>query len=168
VPTVHRLRIGTIDCALLNDGDLPVAPEILFPRERRELWPAVETNADGMVVIAVSCLVVWSNGQVVLVDTGDGMRPRGLRPGGGRLIPALADAGLQPEEITTVVVTHSHPDHVNGSTYLREDRLAPAFPNARHLLSQADWDYFTQQSEPTPEYIEETIVPLRDWGRKTV
>jgi glyoxylase-like metal-dependent hydrolase (beta-lactamase superfamily II) len=101
---------------------------------------------------------------VVLVDTGDGTRPSGLRPGGGRLIPALADAGLQPEEITTVVVTHSHPDHVNGSTFLGDGRLAPAFPNARHLLSQADWDYFTQQSEPMPEYIEETIVPLRDWG----
>jgi glyoxylase-like metal-dependent hydrolase (beta-lactamase superfamily II) len=31
-------------------------------------------------------------------------------------------------------------------------------------VSQADWDYFTEQSKPTPEYIEETIVPLRDWG----
>jgi glyoxylase-like metal-dependent hydrolase (beta-lactamase superfamily II) len=164
MPTVHRLRIGTIDCALVNDGDLPVPLEILFPRERRELWPAVETNAEGSLVISVICLVVWSDGQVVLVDAGNGTRPGGRWPGGGRLIPALADAGLQPEEITTVVVTHGHADHVNGSTYLREGRLAPAFPNARHLLSQADWEYFTAQTKPTPRYIEETMLPLRDWG----
>jgi hypothetical protein len=78
VPTVHRLRIGSVDCALLNDGDLPVAPEILFPREHRELWPPVETTSDGSMVISVICLVIWSDGQVVLVDTCAkvGWRPR--------------------------------------------------------------------------------------------
>jgi glyoxylase-like metal-dependent hydrolase (beta-lactamase superfamily II) len=164
VPTVHRLRIGTIDCALANDGDLPVPLDILFPRERRELWPAFETNAEGLLVLSVICLAVWSDGQVVLVDAGNGTRPGGRWPGAGRLIPALADAGLQPEEITTVVFTHGHVDHVNGSTYLREDRLAPTFANARHVLSQADWDYFTVQSKPTPRYIEQTILALSEWG----
>jgi glyoxylase-like metal-dependent hydrolase (beta-lactamase superfamily II) len=161
---VHRLRIGTVDCALVDDGDLTVPPEVLFPRARPELWPAVETNAEGSLVLSVICLVIWSEGQVVLVDAGNGTRPGGRWVGGGRLIAALAEAGVQPEEITTVAFTHGHADHVDGSTYLRDDRLAPAFPNARHLLTRADWEYFTEQRKPTPKYVEETMLPLREWG----
>ncbi|WP_019954983.1 MBL fold metallo-hydrolase [Yoonia vestfoldensis] len=49
----------------------------------------------------------------------------------GQPVPFLARHGLRPEEITTVVVTHFHADHVSGL------RL---FPNARFIAARAGWD----------------------------
>jgi glyoxylase-like metal-dependent hydrolase (beta-lactamase superfamily II) len=161
---IHRLKIGETECALVSDGDLQVPLEILFPRNRRELWPTVVTNAEGLLVLSVICLVIWSDGQVILVDAGNGTRPGGRWSGGGQLITSLAAAGVAPEDVTIVVFTHAHADHVDGTTYLRDGRVAPAFPNARHLLTRADWEYFTEQRQPVPRYVEETLIPLREWG----
>jgi glyoxylase-like metal-dependent hydrolase (beta-lactamase superfamily II) len=52
----------------------------------------------------------------------------------------LAALGVQPEEITHVVVTHHHTDHIAGLTVERAGTLTPVFPDARYFLGRADWD----------------------------
>lgn len=52
----------------------------------------------------------------------------------------LAAIGIAPTSITHVVITHPHDDHYDGAVYQDAAGLAPAFPNARHYLSRADWD----------------------------
>ena len=161
---VHPLRVGELECALLDDGELAVPPEVMFPSRRREAWPALETSADGLVVVPVVCLLVRSARGLVLVDAGNGTRPGGRWTGGGRLLDSLAAAGVRPEDVDTLVLSHAHSDHLGGTTAWRDGRLVPTFPRARHLLARADWDYFTRQRQPIPRQVEETLVPLMDWG----
>jgi glyoxylase-like metal-dependent hydrolase (beta-lactamase superfamily II) len=56
------------------------------------------------------------------------------------LVTSLAEAGVQPEDITHVIITHAHDDHFAGATVQRDGEWAPRFRNARYLLSRLDWE----------------------------
>ena len=56
------------------------------------------------------------------------------------LLSRLGDAGIPPEDIARVVITHAHFDHYNGTTIERDGSFEPAFPYARYYLGREDWD----------------------------
>lgn len=56
------------------------------------------------------------------------------------LVEQLANAGVAAEEITHVVVTHRHFDHIIGLTRKQEGTFVPSFPRARYYLGRADWE----------------------------
>ncbi|MEM7685623.1 MAG: MBL fold metallo-hydrolase [Pseudomonadota bacterium] len=77
--------------------------------------------------------VVKTGDEVVLFDTG-------LSAGG--LLPALKQAGYGPEDVTTVVITHMHGDHIGGMT---DDGVTPTYPNAKFVTGQAEYDAWAAQ-----------------------
>jgi glyoxylase-like metal-dependent hydrolase (beta-lactamase superfamily II) len=94
--------------------------------------------------------------QPALVVAGDNriLFDTGLNAGG--LLAALADAGLAPADVTHVVLTHLHPDHIGG---LRDDAGAETFPQAAYLAGQAEFDFWAAQGD---ELFEANIRPLAD------
>jgi glyoxylase-like metal-dependent hydrolase (beta-lactamase superfamily II) len=56
------------------------------------------------------------------------------------LIASLIEAGIRPEDITHVIITHAHFDHYNGTTTERDGVLVPKFANALYYLGRADWE----------------------------
>jgi glyoxylase-like metal-dependent hydrolase (beta-lactamase superfamily II) len=58
----------------------------------------------------------------------------------GKLIPTLQAEGISPEDIDVVIFTHLHVDHISGAA---DTAGQPAFPNARYVTSQADYDYWS-------------------------
>jgi hypothetical protein len=107
VPATQRLRVGTTECAFVFDGELAVDPQVLFPRARRDHWPSYEANAEGLAMVPVICLVVWTReGQIVLVDAGNGNHPGARFPGGGLLPESLRELGIHPNDVD---VRHLHP-----------------------------------------------------------
>jgi glyoxylase-like metal-dependent hydrolase (beta-lactamase superfamily II) len=58
----------------------------------------------------------------------------------GRLPDTLEAMGLSPDEITHLVLTHAHPDHLWG---LLDDFDEPFLPNAEIMIGQAEWEYWT-------------------------
>ncbi|MCH8920952.1 MAG: MBL fold metallo-hydrolase, partial [Chloroflexi bacterium] len=67
----------------------------------------------------------------LLIDTGLGQLP--LRSfHGGALLPELAEAGVQPEDIDVVFITHLHVDHCGSVVTEREGLLHPTFSNAAY------------------------------------
>ena len=92
------------------------------------------------------CVHIRSPGASTLVDAGAYLvapdSPHavpGYQPPPG-LGEALAAAGIAPESIDQVIITHGHHDHINGLTRERDGQPAPCFPNARHYFGRADWD----------------------------
>ena len=64
---------------------------------------------------------------------------------------------MNRDEVDLVVLTHLHGDHIGGN--LIDGR--PAFPNARYLVSRADWDYWTQPEVlKGSAHIRDQVVPL--------
>ncbi len=94
--------------------------------------------------------VVKTGGDVVLFDTG-------LNPAG--ITAPLASAGISPEDVTVVVITHMHGDHIGG---LSGEDGTPTFPNARYVTGQvefdtwakADNDNFKAKVQPLAEKME--------------
>jgi hypothetical protein len=82
-----------------------------------------------------TCLVIESGAQRILVDTGLG----DLDPSTGRLVESLADAGVAPSDVGAVIVSHGHPDHIGG---LVASDGAPAFPAARVLMAEKEWEFW--------------------------
>jgi glyoxylase-like metal-dependent hydrolase (beta-lactamase superfamily II) len=60
----------------------------------------------------------------------------------------LAAIGVRPAEITHVLITHAHGDHVAGGSTLRGGRRVPRFPNARHVMGRADWEGNPERERP--------------------
>jgi glyoxylase-like metal-dependent hydrolase (beta-lactamase superfamily II) len=81
------------------------------------------------------------------------------------LFANLRAAGIDPGTIDVVALTHPHIDHAWGLVD-RNDRLN--FPNARLAVTQADWDFWTQESllaSPARDFVLYTrtnMLPYRD------
>ena len=90
--------------------------------------------------------VVNSGDDVILFDTG-------LSAAG--TLPALAAAGYAPEDITVVVITHMHGDHIGG---LMNDG-APTYPNARYVTGQVEYDAWASREN---ERFEANMRPLAE------
>jgi glyoxylase-like metal-dependent hydrolase (beta-lactamase superfamily II) len=107
------------------------------------------------VVSPYTCLVVKTGKHKVLIDTG----ADGLAPTTGDLLKNLEAEGITPEEITTVVLTHGHPDHIGG---VLDPSGKPAFPNARYVMSRTEWDFWNSdpdlRSMGLDDYMKELLV----------
>src|SRR5690349_3306230 len=134
----HRLRVGQIAVTVLDDGSFRAPPHYFVanapPAELGEVMAAHGLEAAG-IVLGVHPLLVETAGLRVLLDTG-----RGAFPPGGALLASLAAAGIAPEEIDVVLITHLHTDHFGGALDA-EGKLV--FPNARHLIGAAEHAFWS-------------------------
>jgi glyoxylase-like metal-dependent hydrolase (beta-lactamase superfamily II) len=114
----YRMDIGEYKCVILSDGSL-VSEGTAFPE-----------------VFGLNCLYLESGNRRVLIDTGCGEMFQATT---GRLPDSLAEAGIKPADINTIIFTHGHIDHVAGS-FSRAGR--PVFPVARYIVSAREWRYW--------------------------
>ena len=163
---IYRFKLGDFQCIAVSDGTHTYAPPtfpppatFLFanaPRERleetlREHNLYLEQWAEW--VSPYICLAVNTGQHQVLVDTG----ANGLGPDTGKLVQNLKSVGIMPEDIDTVIITHGHPDHIGGNI---DSEGRPAFPNARYVMWQDEWDFWTSGQAETKldEHIREVLL----------
>jgi len=161
---VYPFRVGELDCAVVNDGDLLLPPEIILPPSRRDEWPPLELDVRGFCALPMNCLLVRSRESTALIDTGNGTLPNKRWEGGGNLLHELLAAGVQPSDVDLVVLTHTHADHAGGATVLRDGRLVPTFPRARYVVPKADWDFYTAPDRAAQlSFVRENLLPLAEF-----
>ena len=101
--------------------------------------------------------------RVVLVDAGVGNITAGPFVG-GELLRSLAALGVQPEDVTDVLFTHLHFDHVGWATQQGEI----VFPNATYRCDERDWSHFVGPDPGATKKLEPIVgvgaesAPLRD------
>jgi len=158
----YPFRLGNFDCMVIKDGGGPRDVSNMFVGvSRDEVVEALKPhNLDVEALeFSINILLVNTAQHHVLVDTGNGSAR------GGRLVEHLRAEGIEPETITTVIITHGHGDHVGGLT----DGGRLVFPNAQVWMPKADWDYYTSESylatldKAVASYaIENFYRPLKD------
>ncbi|MEM9059393.1 MAG: MBL fold metallo-hydrolase [Pseudomonadota bacterium] len=133
-----------------------------------------ETGED-WIVLPVQAFLLRTPHHLVLLDACVGNEKTlpslpswsGMRS--NRFLSALRAAGAQPEDVTHVMCTHLHVDHVGWTTVLRDGTWVPTFPNAKVMSTQADLDHARTQAQRHPEgsagpVWRETLGPLVEGG----
>ncbi|MGL4406494.1 MAG: MBL fold metallo-hydrolase, partial [Notoacmeibacter sp.] len=99
---------------------------------------------------------------LVLFDTGLG---EGAREGGlGQMMANLKASGYTPEQVTIVVLTHMHPDHIGGLM----EAGAPAFPNARYVTNETEFNFWSSPermgtpAEGVHQAVLGNVAPMKD------
>lgn len=99
------------------------------------------------IALGVDALLIEMPGHVVLIDTGLGPKV------GGVLMQSLAKAGIEPGQVTDVLITHSHGDHIGG---LVTADGKPAFANATVRMSATEWRWLQDRKNAAP-----TVAAIR-------
>ncbi|MBC8111364.1 MAG: MBL fold metallo-hydrolase [Verrucomicrobia bacterium] len=164
------MQIYTIDTGFFKlDGGamFGVVPKSIW----KNLNPADENN---MCTWAMRCLLIEDGKQLTLVDTGLGNKQDDkffshyYLHGEATLLKSIEKAGFSADEITDVVLTHLHFDHVGGAVSCNADktRFFPTFKNAIYHTNQQHWDW---AMHPNPRekasFLQENLLPLQESGQ---
>jgi glyoxylase-like metal-dependent hydrolase (beta-lactamase superfamily II) len=169
------LQLGDMRVHLLNEHLIKVDPGGAFGLVPRVLWsPLMPPDADHLVPMCATCLLIQTDGKNILIDTGYGDRLsdkqkaflRWQQPR-GKLSDSLARCGLTPADIHLVIDTHLHGDHAGGNMiYDDAGKLTPAFPNAEYVVQRREYEDAMRPNERTrATYIPENYHPLVESGQ---
>ncbi|ALG11933.1 MBL fold metallo-hydrolase [Kibdelosporangium phytohabitans] len=158
-----QVRIGDTTVTYLPDGHAWLNPAVFFPSSD---WATHAAHLDerGWFPVSIGSFLVRTPDRAVLVDLGLGpvefTLPDTAEFRGGGLIDALAAENLAPGDVDTVVYTHLHHDHVGWTTTAG---AGLTFPNARHLVSKAEWTHWWGTAElvgPDPEGVQQPLADV--------
>jgi glyoxylase-like metal-dependent hydrolase (beta-lactamase superfamily II) len=162
------MKIHTIDTGFFKlDGGamFGVVPKSLWSRHN----PADEKN---LCTWAMRCLLIEDGDRLILVDTGLGNKQDAkffghYEPhGDDSLVGSIRKAGFSPNEVTDVVLTHLHFDHVGGAVENSGNGLRLTFPNATYWSNASHWQWAI---DPNPRekasFLKENILPIQESGQ---
>jgi glyoxylase-like metal-dependent hydrolase (beta-lactamase superfamily II) len=139
VSRAQALTLGPIRIDTLYDGYLTLPAAFAFPDlPVEELRQVLDRNGVSHEQLTPACNVTLMRDaeRTVLFDVGAGPD---FMPSAGKLLTSLAQLNVNPEDVTHVVFTHAHPDHLWG---VLDDFDDPIFSNATFLIGKQEWDYW--------------------------
>jgi len=138
---MREFRCGDIELKGFSDGMLKTSLELVLGMERARSEELVGGTADGSLLIPVNNFLLRRNGATVLIDAGAGNT---MQPTLGKLPASLKAAGIDPVDVTHIVLTHIHPDHANG---LVNDAGEAVYPNAEILVHAQELDFWMAEND---------------------
>lgn len=138
-PGYYRYYVGDIEVTALLDGTMALPESFVYGYDeataRASTALAYRKFTPGMITIPVNGYVIKIGGKLTLVDAG---APSLLGDAVGGLTRNLQAAGLKVEDISSVLFTHFHPDHIGT---LLNASGAKTFENAGLVCSEAEWAF---------------------------
>jgi glyoxylase-like metal-dependent hydrolase (beta-lactamase superfamily II) len=139
-PGIYRYKIGSYELTALYDGIWyrPITDKFI----RNASFADVEHALDAAfmphdkLATPFTTLIVNTGKRLVLIDTGTGGQ---IAPSAGVLRDNLAAAGIDPKAVDQIVISHFHPDHING---IKDKDNALIFPNAELMVPAPEWAYW--------------------------
>jgi glyoxylase-like metal-dependent hydrolase (beta-lactamase superfamily II) len=167
-PYFHRFVLGGAEVTVVSDGPLPLGdPSGTFigvPKEEVKKMLSDNFLSPDNVVLEQNSPIVNMGDKLVLFDTGMGTS-KAFGPTTGRQQKSMAEAGIKPEDIDAVVLSHAHIDHIGGIVGT-DDK--PLFPNAQFYIAQSDFDFWTDEGKmgsPLKDFVvhaRKNLLPVRD------
>jgi glyoxylase-like metal-dependent hydrolase (beta-lactamase superfamily II) len=183
---IHHHAIGDAKITGVIEYSGPThAPEFLYPAvDKAERDAVLKANASWLaphhyapnidrLIVTIQLWVVRAGGNVIIIDTGVGNRKE--RAAAARMhqlntlvMPWLESIRAGPGEVTHVVMTHLHTDHVGWNTVPQDGNWVPAFPKAKYLFPKAEFDYwkaeYARDKTINQGAFEDSVLPIFDAG----
>ncbi len=167
------MKFGDINIFLLSDGTFRLDGGAMFGVVPRVLWqrhdPPDEKNR---ILLGLNSLLIVRGKERILIDCGIGDKfDRKFADiyaiqREHTLLEELARCGFQPEDITHVILSHLHFDHIGWSTRRNErGELRPTFTRAEYFCQRDNYEYgLKPDPRSRASYLQENFVPLAEHG----
>ncbi len=159
------MELYAIDTELFKlDGGtvFGVVPKTIWSRK-------IQADENNMVLLAMRLLLIKENNRLILVDTGIGNKQSEkffsyyYLNKENILEKSLATYGFSKDDITDVLLTHFHFDHVGGAVDIVNGELVPAFKNAVYWSNQKHWQWASDPNpREKPSFLKENFQPLME------
>lgn len=163
----ETISVGNVSVMALLDISTPARPEKLFQGVTTAQAAPYDhyRNERGHYTMNIGSFAVRSAGKLILVDTGIGAKNRAAYRN-GCLPDSMRAAGIAPEDVDIVLITHLHIDHVGWNTIERDGEFVPLFPKARYVIQRREWEYWTQpEIAAQNDCIGDCVLPLASTGQ---
>jgi glyoxylase-like metal-dependent hydrolase (beta-lactamase superfamily II) len=178
---IGRFRIDRVEEFLLPG----FAPDALYPAFDPSVfkewsWLAGPSVYDPVSKNLMSSLHSWilrDGEKTIIIDTGVGNGKKRDYPGFGDrfhmvntpYLDRLAAIGIKPSDVTHVVITHLHMDHVGWNTMNVGNGWVPTFPNARYVFGREDMERvlspaFLAKGGMAERVAHDSLLPVIDAG----
>lgn len=176
--------IGEVQITSIVESETPTSPRFMFENmtksdvlercESAEWLRPHFINDEGYLLQKIHCLVVQVGQNLIAVDTcvgNDKVRFNEMwNQQRGPFLEDFVGSGFALADVTHVICTHLHVDHVGWNTRLVDDRWLPTFPNADYLFVQQEFDHW--QNEPgifeDEDVFGDSVQPIVDAGLATL
>lgn len=141
----QQVKIGNIEAVVLTDGYIHIAPiqPIMAPDiESKQVTDYLKAKSisEESLDLAMNMLLLKKDDKLILFDTGSGSS---MGPTGGWLNKNLGIIGVTPEQITDIVLTHAHLDHIGG---LVDSNGKIMYPNATLYITKIEYDFWMSEN----------------------
>ncbi|QZS52765.1 MBL fold metallo-hydrolase [Rhodococcus opacus] len=159
------MRFGDIEVLPVLDGIGREDPHHILTRPGiDDPWSTKAEALDehGVLDFDIGGFLIRTGDRIVVVDTGvgtidDKLLGHGGRYTGGKFLDSLRAHGVAPEEVTDVLLTHLHFDHVGWTT--QKGKIV--FPGATYRAHRLDWEHFVTSPEASPGAVRK-LSPITD------
>ena len=139
-PGVYRYKIGSFELTALYDGIWyrPITDKFIRNASFTEVEHALDVAymPHDKLETPFTTLIVNTGKKLILIDTGTGGQ---ISPTAGMIGDNLAAAGIATKAVDQIVISHFHPDHING---IKDKNNALIFPNAEIMVPAPEWAYW--------------------------
>ena len=143
-PGAYRFKLGTYQLTALYDGiwRVPIEDNFIRNAGKDEVNAALAAGflPPNELPISFTALLVNTGRKLILIDTGTAGQ---VADTAGTLIANLAAAGVSPKQVDTILISHFHPDHING---LKTKDGKKVFTNAEILVPEREWTFWMDES----------------------
>ncbi|MEL6765851.1 MAG: MBL fold metallo-hydrolase [Pseudomonadota bacterium] len=165
---VYRFKVGAFEVTSILDGAVQLdGPHPIFGQNVTQddvaALAAENFLPPSRFEIPFTVTLVNTGSELILFDTGNG--DNGRRPAAGKLVETLGFLGIQPGDVTHVVITHFHGDHISGLT----EGGQPTFPNAAYVFGAAEFDFWSNEDllfddamQSRAQLVQDKVVPFAE------
>jgi glyoxylase-like metal-dependent hydrolase (beta-lactamase superfamily II) len=159
-----KTQIGSATLYAIEDGWSKRDPHEWFIGSTPEAWEgqSQHLDSDGRLAVSYGCFLLDDGSRLVMIDTGFGLNAPEI-PGGeaGHMPEGLARVGVAPTDISDVVHTHLHPDHILGDL---NRETSPFFPNAVVHTYARELSYWRSRVNERSGLVMSVVDPLETAG----
>ncbi|MHB8581466.1 MAG: MBL fold metallo-hydrolase [Ignavibacteriaceae bacterium] len=167
------MKVGKYELKIINSGYFWLDGGAMFGIIPKPLWEKTNPpDSSNRIKLSTRNLLLQNGKRKILIDSGMGNKwdaksksIYSISQNEFSLDNELVKAGISAGEITDVIITHLHFDHTGGSIKLENEKLIPAFPNAKYYVQKKNFEWAVNPSErDRGSYIKENFFPLHETG----